>query len=201
MFGLWPHDVNAGGPRGETLMKASLYLRVSSNEQTVRNQLPALQEYARVRGWTTIDIYQESESAWKAGHQQELARLLSDCRNSRRHPDVVLVWALDRLSRQGSAAILNLVNRFQQLGVRVVSIQEPWTEAPGELAEILYAVAGWVARMESQRRSERTKAGLQRLRSNGKNLGRPLGSRDKKRRQKRSGTRHAQLFTPNDQIQ
>ncbi|MFC1958461.1 hypothetical protein ACFLV6_00855 [Chloroflexota bacterium] len=61
-----------------------------------------------------------------------------------------------------------------------------WTEAPGEIGEILYAIAGWVARMECQRRSERTKAGLDRAIRQGKKLGRPRGSRDKKKRRKRT---------------
>ncbi len=67
----------------------------------------------------------------------------------------------------------------------MISLQESWTEAPGELAEIRYAIAGWVARMESQRRSERTKAGLARARGAGVRLGRPPGAKDKKRRKKR----------------
>ncbi len=82
-------------------------------------------------------------------------------------------------------AILQLVSRFGTWGVKVLSYQEPWTEAPGELGELLFALAGWVARMESQRRSERTKAGLARVKANGRKLGRPLGSRDKKKRRRR----------------
>lgn len=74
--------------------------------------------------------------------------------------DIVLVWALDRLSREGAAAILNLINSLGQYGVRVFSYQESWTEAPGPVADLLYAITGWVAKMESERRSERTKAGL-----------------------------------------
>jgi len=70
---------------------------------------------------------------------------------------IVLVWSLDRLSREGALAILSLVHRLAAYGVRVISYQESWTEAPGELGELLYALTGWVARMESQRRSERTK--------------------------------------------
>jgi len=63
--------------------------------------------------------------------------------------------------------------------------QESWAGAPGELGELLYALAGWVARMESQRRSERTKVGLARLIAKGKELGRPKGTKDKKKRKKR----------------
>jgi DNA invertase Pin-like site-specific DNA recombinase len=74
-------------------------------------------------------------------------------------------------------------------GVKIIPFQESWTEAPGDLADVLYAIAGWVARMESQRRSERTKAGLDRLKRSGKKLGRPTGARDqKKRRPRRSAT-------------
>ena len=95
------------------------------------------------------------------------------------------MWSLDRLSREGPFAILTLVNRLKNCGVKVISYQETWTEAPGELADLLYALTGWVARMESQRRSERTKAGLARVVAQGRKLGRPKGSKDKRRRRRR----------------
>ena len=166
-------------------MKVALYLRVSSSEQNTDNQLPSLEAFVASRGGEITAIYQEQQSAWKAGHQKELARLLDDCGNGQRRYDIVLVWALDRLSREGAAAILNLVNRLKTYGVKVISYQELWTEAPGEIGEILYAIAGWVARMESQRRSERTRAGLARVKAKGKCLGRPPGSKDKRKRRRR----------------
>ena len=167
-------------------MKAVIYARVSTEEQTVENQLPALEKWIADRGHTLIEIYREDESAWKAGHQKELARLLDDLRSGRMKVDIVLVWALDRLSRLGATAILNLVDTFKAYGVTVISLQEPWTEAPGAIGEILYAITGWVAKMESQRRSERTLAGLARVKKEGKTLGRPMGSKDKGSR-KRAG--------------
>ena len=84
-----------------------------------------------------------------------------------------------------SLAILTLVNRLRICGVKVVSYQESWIEAPGEMRDLLYALTGWVARMESQRRSERTKAGLARVKAQGKRLGRPLGSKDKRKRRRK----------------
>lgn len=48
--------------------------------------------------------YSWAESAWKSGHHKELARLKVDA--SRRKFDVILVWTLDRLSREGALAIL-----------------------------------------------------------------------------------------------
>lgn len=71
-------------------------------------------------------------------------------------------------------------NRLGRYGVQVLCLQEPWTEAVGELRDLLLAIAGWVAKMESTRRSERTKAGLARAIAQGKRLGRPPGSKDKR---------------------
>ncbi len=167
-------------------MKVALYLRVSTNEQNTDNQLPALEFYAKNRGWEIVDTFSEDESAWKSGHQHELSRLIGDIRSGSRHYDIVLVWALDRLSRGGSAAILNLIDTFKVYGVKVISLQDSWTEAPGVAGEILYAVAGWVAKQESERISARTKAGMTRARAEGKQIGRPKDSKDKTKR-KRSG--------------
>lgn len=162
-------------------MKAALYLRVSTTEQETSNQLPSLEDYAKRRGLEIVHAYSEAESAWKSGHQAELARLLEDARHGKFQ--VVLVWALDRLSREGALAILSLVDRLKRYGVKVISYQESWTEAPGELADVLYAITGWVARMESQRRSERTKAGIERAKLQGSQIGKR--GPDKKKRRKR----------------
>ena len=180
------HIHTCAGMRGKLLisMKVCIYSRVSTGQQNTMNQSIVLKEWAGQRGWEVVKVYEEYESAWKAGHQAQLAQLKIDA--ARRRFDIVLVWALDRLSREGALAILSLVSRLKQYGVRIISYQEPWTEAPGEIAEILYSIAGWVARMESQRRSERTKAGLVKAIACGKKLGRPRGSRDKRRRKKRS---------------
>jgi len=163
-------------------MKCCVYLRVSTCQQDTDNQAIALTQWAEQRDFEVVAVYQEEESAWRSGHQRELARLVMDAR--KRTFLVVLVWALDRLSREGSAAILGIVSKLSRYGVKVLSYQESWTEAPGELGELLFAIAGWVARMESQRRSERTKAGLARARSQGKRLGRPPGIKDKRKRRR-----------------
>jgi len=164
-------------------MKVCIYSRVSTGQQDTTNQSVALSEWAEQRGFDVIQVYEEEESAWKSGHQRELANLIADA--GKRRFQAVLVWALDRLSREGALAILSLVQKLSAYGVKVLSYQESWTEAPGELAELLYALTGWVARMESQRRSERTKAGLARVKAQGRRLGRPPGSKDKRRRKRR----------------
>ena len=142
------------------MAKVVIYLRVSSNDQTTENQLLALQKWIADRGHELVQIYSENESAWRSGHQNELSRLFDDLKH--RKVDICLVWALDRLTREGIARIFELINRFRLYGVRVISYQEPWTEQAGPMADLLYAITAWVAEFESSRRSERTKAGLAR---------------------------------------
>ncbi len=164
------------------MKEACCYLRVSTGQQDATNQLPAIKAWCESRGYELAEVYQEAESSWRQGHQHELSRLLQDIRRGKRKYDVVLIWALDRLTRGGIASILGLVNEFKRYGCQVISIQETWTEQSGLMADLLYAVTGWVAQFESTRKSERVKAGLARVKGHGVKLGRRQGSHDKKKR-------------------
>lgn len=48
------------------MAKVVIYLRVSTAEQTVKNQLPALEKWISDRGYELVEVYQENESAWKS---------------------------------------------------------------------------------------------------------------------------------------
>jgi len=172
----------ASTSRGEG-MKAALYCRVSTTEQTPDNQVQALMKWAESRGYQVIATYHENESAWHSGHQHELARLRQDA--SRGRFNIVLVWALDRLSREGPLKVLSLVQWFGQHGVRLMSYQEPWTWTDGPMSELLYSITAWVAKYESERRSERTKAGIARKRAQAGGKLRTRGP-DKRKRKRRS---------------
>lgn len=164
--------------------RAAIWARVSTKEQENENQLAVLRELAHRRGFEVEVEYVLEESAWNGKHQAQLNQALQDGRLGRY--SVLLVWALDRFSREGSEAMLRTVRQFRERGVRVISVQEPWAEAAGEAGDLLMAVAGWVAQQESKRRSERIKAGLVRRKREGKPIGRLLGAVDKRKR-KRSG--------------
>ena len=75
---------------------------------TCPNQTAVLTNWAKQRGFEVIKIYEEEETAWRNGHQRELANLVADAR--RRKFQAVLVWALDRLSREGALAILSMAS-------------------------------------------------------------------------------------------
>jgi DNA invertase Pin-like site-specific DNA recombinase len=166
------------------MAKVVVYLRVSTKEQETDNQLPALEKWIGARDHELVALYREDESAWHSGHQHELSKLMADL--PKYQPNILLVWALDRLTRQGIGVILQLVNNFGVHGVQVVSYSESWTEQSGPMRDLLFAIAGWAANFEAQRISERTLAGLERAKAQGKVLGRRPGSKDKHKR-KRTG--------------
>lgn len=167
------------------MSKVAIYARVSTDEQTVDNQLPLIEAHAQGRGYEVAEVYQESETAWKAGHQRELSRLLDDIRSGRRKYDYLMVWSLDRLCRLGIGPVLQLISTFETYGCHVISLKESWTEVDGPMRELFIAIAAWVGKFESDRRSERTRAGLERVRANGRRLGRPPGKKDGKPRRKK----------------
>ena len=99
--------------------------------------------------------------------------MLADVRAGRVH--AVAVWALDRLHRSMTGAI-NTVLELDRLGVPVLSVREGWLDTSGPVRPLLVAIFGWVAEQERTRLIERTRAGLDRARRQGKTLGRPRTS-------------------------
>lgn len=158
-----------------TTLRAVLYLRVSTGEQTTENQRRPLERMARARGFTAINAFDEVASTRKARPAFE-AMLASAARGEF---DVLLVWALDRFGRDTVGNLL-AVRELDRLGVRIVSAQDSWLDTTGPARELLVAVLSWVAQQERDRRSERTRAGLVRARAAGARIGRPhrLGRAD-----------------------
>jgi DNA invertase Pin-like site-specific DNA recombinase len=165
--------------------RCALWARVSTTEQDTGNQLAQLRAEAARRG---LDVAREyvldGLSAWTGAHRDQLRQALDDaCRGEY---EVLVVWALDRLERGGIEPTLRVMRQLRERGVQVVSLQEPWTDAGGEMQELLTAIMAWVARMESERRSERVRAGLARRRARGLPVGRQPGAADRRPR-RRSG--------------
>jgi putative DNA-invertase from lambdoid prophage Rac len=148
---------------------ASLYLRVSTTEQTTINQSPELLEMMRARGCQLFATYEESRSA--VGKRPEFERMMRDAHLGRF--GVLLVWSLDRLGRRMSE-IVDTVQRLNDAGVRVVSARESWLDVGDPtMRKLLLAVFSWVAEWERERLIARTRAGLDRVRAKGVKLGRP----------------------------
>jgi DNA invertase Pin-like site-specific DNA recombinase len=160
-------------------MKTVFYVRVSKNEQRLENQLPELEAAAKARDLEITNIYQEKESAFLPNSRQyELERCLLDAEEHKF--DVLLCYALDRLSRRGIPETLMLMERFRLLGVKVIAIKDAWTEFPSEMTPVIASITAWAANFESKRRRDRINSGLARARAEGIRLGRPPGKKDGK---------------------
>lgn len=169
-------------------MKVAIYARVSTDEQTTENQYADIRRWLAARNISDENVvwYKENESAWKLNHQSELARLLHDLRTGKRKFDVLLVWALDRLSRQGIVPLISLINSLRSYGCLVASCMEPWMTPENNMQEAFTAWNAWMAKFESDRKSERVRAAHERAREKGVHIGRPSGKHDKTPR-RRSG--------------
>jgi DNA invertase Pin-like site-specific DNA recombinase len=152
--------------------RGALYVRVSTKEQTVENQERELRAWAGRLGLEVAAVYRETASGARADRAQ-LGELLAAAH--RREFDTLLIWALDRLSREGIGALARYMEQLRTAGIRVLSHQEPWLDTAGPVSDLLVAVFGWVARQERQRLSERVRAGLARARERGTRSGRPIG--------------------------
>jgi len=101
----------------------------------------------------------------------EFAEVFADA--AKRRFDVVLFWALDRLSREGVLETLQHLNRLTSYGVGYRSFTEQYFDSCGIFKDAVIAIVATVAKQERIRISERVRAGLARARGNGRRLGRP----------------------------
>jgi len=148
----------------------AIYARVSTEKQDNENQLVQLREFAAKQGWNVCAEYVDRESGAKSD-RTEFQRMFADA--SKRKFDLVLFWALDRLSREGVLQTLQHLNRLENHGVGFRSFTEQYSDSCGIFKEAVISIMATLAKQERVRRSERTKAGLAIARSRGKKLGRP----------------------------
>ena len=160
-------------------MKVAIYARVSKDEassdgsmQDPTNQIIPLKKFAEAMEWVIEDknIYVDRASGGSA-NRPEFQRMLSEVKQ--RHIDLILVWALDRFSREGMINTLKYIQTLKEYKCGLKSLQESWLDTSQEgAAELLLAIFSWVAKEERRKISERTKAGLAKLKLTGHKLGR-----------------------------
>ena len=157
--------------------KVAIYCRVSTEQQTTLNQKLRLEEYAKSKGWD-YEIFEEVESSRKTRRvKYELLQRLR-----KMEFESVLVYKLDRWARSSSELILE-VNELVNKKIGFISLTEnlDFTSATGKL---MFNLLSSFAEFERDLIRSRTMEGLNRAKAQGKKLGRPVGSKDKKKRRK-----------------
>ena len=148
--------------------RAAIYLRVSTADQTTENQAREVRAYVQARGWAAVEYVDEGVSGAKE-RRPALDRLVNDAR--RRRFDVVVCWRLDRLGRN-LRHLVTLLDELAILGIGFVSLGEAIdTGTPAGRLQLHILAA--LAEFERGRIAERVRAGLARVRAQGRRLGRP----------------------------
>lgn len=162
--------------------KVALYARVSTKDgrQDTENQLIALREYCGKQGWEIVGEYIDHETGGTS-NRPHFQRMFTDAR--RRRFDLVLFWALDRLSREGVTETLNHLERLTAAGVNWRSYTEQYLDSCGIFRDAVLSILATIAKQERVRRSERASAAIAKLRRQGRteHLGRPRKVVDRER--------------------
>jgi putative DNA-invertase from lambdoid prophage Rac len=156
-------------------MKVAIYSRVSTSDQSTGSQLLILKEYAQRLNYE-YEIFEEKESTRKT--RPVKADLMQRLR--RKEFDGILVLKLDRWARSVSEAVSE-VEELMKKGIKFISIKDNLDlETSG--GRFYFHILTAFAQLERDIIRERTLDGLSFAKAQGKVLGRPKGSRDKKRR-------------------
>jgi DNA invertase Pin-like site-specific DNA recombinase len=180
--------------------RAALDARVShaGGDQNPETQLVALRAFAAAREWQVVGEYVEFAPALTGSGRGPDGRLIGlpawrrlwqACRA--RQVDVIVVWKLDRVFRSA----LHAHNGLAAMGARgvdfVCTTQPIDTTTP--TGRFVFAILAALAEMEREQISERTRAGHARARLEGKHIGRPPGSKDRRRRARRRSRAEMEL--------
>jgi len=152
-------------------MSAAIYLRVSRDNQTTENQRLVLERVAGHRGWTIVQSYEDQGISGAKGRDQRPAfdAMLRDA--VRRRFDTLMVWSIDRLGR----SVLHVANALAELdaaGVRLYCDREG-IDSSTPMGRAMIQMASVFGEQERSMLRSRVLAGLDRVRQQGKKLGRP----------------------------
>ena len=136
------------------------YARVSTDAQDLTNQLTALKAAGCEK------IFNDKLTGAHAA-RPELQKLLRKVREG----DVVLVAAVDRLSRD-TTDLLVIARDLEKAGAGLRSIAEPLIDTTSDFKELILAIFGIAAKLERRRIVDRTTRGRADAKAKGLKFGR-----------------------------
>jgi DNA invertase Pin-like site-specific DNA recombinase len=162
--------------------KCAIYIRVSKMDgsQNPLNQLEPLKRFAEAKDLEVFKVYRDECSAG-TDNRPEYKQMLLDGVKGHCFSNI-LVWSLDRFSRSSVSKMLASIEALRKNNIFIVTLKDGIDTSQEGTSNIILALMSALAVYERERISERTKAGLLRVKSNGQKLGRPFGAKDKRRR-------------------
>ena len=156
---------------------AAIYVRVSTEKQEAQNQLTQLRAYcARCK----YDIFEEYVDVISGKETKRPGYDLMFAHARQRHFHILIFWDISRFSRSGTLFTLQRLKELENLGIEWDSYKEPYFKTTGEFKDVLLSIMATLAKIEREKISDRTKAGLRKAKNVGKR------GKDKKPRIRRS---------------
>jgi DNA invertase Pin-like site-specific DNA recombinase len=151
--------------------RAAIYVRVSTDKQTIENQLRELHRIAEHRGWEIVHEYRDAGISGAKGREERpgLDKMLKDAQ--RRRFDIVMAWAIDRLGRS-LIDLLGTIQALEACGVDLYLDQQA-IDTTTPAGRLMFQITGAFAEFERSMIRQRVNAGLKRAIAAGKQLGRP----------------------------
>lgn len=148
------------------------YIRISTNKQDVETQRVQILKYAQSEKLMIDEFVEVQESSAKSPKQRKIDEL----REKLKRNDILIVYELSRLGRSMFETI-NFVLELAENGVQFVFLKQPeLSNFKNSHSKLLLTFYAYIAEVEKEFISQRTKAGLEKARAKGKILGRPVGS-------------------------
>ena len=138
--------------------RAALYVQVSTDHQSVENQVRELKQVAERRGWTVIEVYRDAGISGSKGRDKRpgLDAMLKDA--NRRKFDIVMAWAIDRLGRS-LIDLLGTIEHLEKVGVDLYLDQQN-IDTTTPTGRLLFQITGAFGEFERSMIRQRVRAGL-----------------------------------------
>ena len=153
------------------IKRVALYVRVSTDHQSVKNQEIELQVVAERNGWQVVNVYRDQGVSGAKGRDKRpgLDKLLQAV--ARKEFDLVAAWSVDRLGR----SLIDLVGILQEFHAKRVDLylHQQGIDTTTPAGKAMFQMMGVFAEFERSMIHERVMAGLARARAEGTQLGRP----------------------------
>jgi DNA invertase Pin-like site-specific DNA recombinase len=151
-------------------MKTAVYMRVSTEKQEVDSQELEISMYLKQKGIIEHSRYADHAYSGSNTDRPQFKQLLNDIKQGK--VERLVVWKLDRLSRK-LKDLINLLDAFQQYGVKVIAIHENIDMTTPHGIAMVHMI-GVFAQLERDMGIERTKAGIAASRARGTKWGPPI---------------------------
>jgi DNA invertase Pin-like site-specific DNA recombinase len=153
------------------MKRLGVYVRVSTDDQNLDNQVQILADVAQQRGWQIVEIYRDQGISGAKGKDSRpgFRKLCKDANQGKF--EMVGCWSVDRLSR----SLQYLVSFFSEMAAINVGlyIHQQAVDSTTPAGRAMLQISGVFAEFERAMMMERINAGIARARRAGKVFGRP----------------------------